>query len=49
VPVEEILVVGLGGPKMRARIGMMQALNRHSAKTTPAPQRKPTKAYRPTE
>ena len=46
VPVEEILVVGLGGPTMSARIGMMRALNRHSAKATPAPRRKPAKAYR---
>ena len=41
-----MLVVELGGPTMFARIGMMRALNRQSAKATPAPRRKPAKAYR---
>jgi hypothetical protein len=39
-------VAGHDGPEMFARIGMMQALNRHSAKATPAPRRKRAKAYR---
>ena len=42
----EIQFVALGGPTMSARIGMMRARNRHSAKATPAPRRKPAKAYR---
>jgi len=35
-----------GGPAMFARIGMMQALNRHSAKAEPAPRQKWARAYR---
>ena len=41
-----LLVAERDGPEMMARIGMMQALNRHSAKTTPVPRRKRAKAYR---
>jgi hypothetical protein len=33
-------------PEMMARIGMMPALNRHSAKATPAPRQKRAKAGR---
>jgi hypothetical protein len=39
-----LLVAERDGPKMMARIGMMQALNRHGAKADP--RRKPAKAYR---
>ena len=35
-----------GGPAMFARIGVMQALNRHSAKAEPAPRQKWARAYR---
>jgi hypothetical protein len=41
-----LLVAERDGPEMMARIGMMQALNRHSAKADPAPRRKRAKAYR---
>ena len=41
-----MLVADLGGPTMFARIGMMQALNRHSAKAEPAPRQKRARAYR---
>ena len=41
-----LLVAEQDGPAMMARIGMMRALDRHSAKATPAPRRKRAKAYR---
>ncbi|BAR61246.1 hypothetical protein ACVIWV_006034 [Bradyrhizobium diazoefficiens] len=41
-----LLVAERDGPEMMARIGMMRAINRHGAKTTPAPRRKRAKAYR---
>jgi hypothetical protein len=46
-----LLVAESGGPTMFARIGMMQALNRHRPEAAPAlrgnaPRRKRTKAYR---
>jgi len=41
-----LLVAERDGPEMMARIGMMQALNRHSAKADPAPRRKRAKTYR---
>jgi hypothetical protein len=41
-----LLVAERDGPEMMARIGMMQALNRHGAKVTPAPRQKRAKAYR---
>jgi hypothetical protein len=41
-----LLVAERDEPEMMARIGMMQALNRHSAKATPALRRKRVKAYR---
>jgi len=41
-----MLVAERGGPTMLARIGVMQALNRHKPKATPAPRRKRAKAYR---
>ena len=41
-----LLVAERDGPEMMARIGMLRALNRHSAKATPAPRRKRAKAYR---
>jgi hypothetical protein len=34
-----LLVAECVGPEMLTRIGMMQALNRHGAKATPAPRR----------
>jgi hypothetical protein len=41
-----LLVAERDGSEMMARIGMMQALNRHSAKADPAPRRKRAKACR---
>ena len=41
-----LLVAEHDGPAMMARIGMMRALDRHSAKLTPAPRQKRAKAYR---
>jgi hypothetical protein len=41
-----LLVAEHDGPTMFARIGAMQALNRHKLKATSAPRRKPAKAYR---
>ena len=38
-----LLVAERDEPEMMARIGMMQALNRHSAKADPAPRRKRAK------
>ena len=38
-----LLVAERDGPEMLARIGMMRALNRHAAKATPTPRRKPAK------
>ena len=38
-----LLVAERDGPERIARIGMMRALNRHSAKATPAPQQKQAK------
>jgi hypothetical protein len=39
------LVAERDGPEMMARIGIMQVLNRHSAKADPVPQRKRAKAF----
>ena len=41
-----LLVAERDGPEMMARIGMMRALNRHSAKATPAPRQKRAKTCR---
>ena len=41
-----LLVAERDGPEMMARIGMMQALNRHSAKADQVPQRKRAKVFR---
>jgi hypothetical protein len=41
-----LLVAEQDGPAMMARIGMMRALDRHSANATPAPRQKRAKAYR---
>jgi hypothetical protein len=41
-----ILVADRGGLTMLARIGMMQALNRHLPARPVAPRRKPVKSYR---
>jgi hypothetical protein len=41
-----LLVAEKDDPTMMARIGMLQALDRHSAKLTPAPRRKRAKVYR---
>jgi hypothetical protein len=41
-----LLVAERDGPAMMARIGMMQALNRHSAKADQVPQRKRAKVFR---
>ena len=41
-----LLVAERDGPEMLARIAVLQALNRHSATATPAPRRKPSKAFR---
>jgi hypothetical protein len=41
-----LLVAERDGPEMMARIGMMRALNRHSARADPAPRQKLAKAYR---
>lgn len=43
---EMLLVAEHDGPTMMARIAMMQALQRNSAKATSAPRRKRAKAYR---
>ena len=40
-----LLVAERDGPEMMARIGMMQALNRHSAKAEPAPRRRNTHPF----
>ena len=41
-----LLVAERNGPEMLARIGIVRALNRHRAETTPAPRQKRAKAYR---
>ncbi|WMT73424.1 hypothetical protein [Bradyrhizobium sp. Ash2021] len=41
-----MLVVGLGGPTMFARIGVVRALNRGSAAGIPSPRKKAAKKYR---
>jgi hypothetical protein len=40
-----LLVAERDGPEMLTRIGVMRALNLHSAKATPAPRLKRTKTY----
>jgi hypothetical protein len=42
-----LLVAEADGPEMMARIGMMRALNRRTAKATPAPGRKRAKSWQP--
>ena len=40
-----LLVAERDGPEMLARIAVMKALNRHGARETPAPRRKPAKVF----
>ena len=41
-----LLIAERDGPEMLARIAVMKAVNRHAARETPAPRRKPAKAFR---